>query len=192
MLMETKDFVLQCRLLMAIVLLGGAEIACAAGVRQANEDMGVESDPQELPTSHIHQTLDGTRISGEDRLRLRQDLAEYSRSADAAHAQIEQQRKVMRQRILERFQTADRDGNGVISREEAMEMMPQVSRHFTQFDLNSDGVISMDELETIQMRIAERQHKGVEQKEKDVREKLLEVAPVHVKDTNVLATKRAL
>ena len=192
MLMETKDFILQRRLLMAVMLLGSAEIACAAGVRHANDEAGAEPDLQELPTSHIYQTLDGTRISGEDRLRLRQDLDEYSRSADAAHVQIEQQRKAMRQRILERFQTADRDGNGVISREEAVEMMPQVSRHFMQFDLNGDGVISMNELETIQMRIAERQHKDVEQKEKDVREKMLEVAPVRVKDTNVLATKRAL
>lgn len=192
MLMETKDFVLQRRLLMAIVLLGSAEIACAAGVRNGNDEVAVEPDLQEEPISHIHQSLDGTRISGEDRLRLRQDLDEYSRSADAAHAQIEQQRKAMRQRIVERFQTADRDGNGVISREEALEMMPQVSRHFMQFDLNGDGVISMNELETIQMRIAERQHKDVEQKEKDVREKMLEAAPVRVKDTNVLATKRAL
>ena len=72
----------------------------------------------------------------------------------------------MRQRILERFQTADRDGNGVISREEAVEMMPQVSRHFMQFDLNGDGVISMNELETIQMRIAEGNIKMLNRKKK--------------------------
>jgi hypothetical protein len=36
-------------------------------------------------------------------------------------------------------------------------MLPQVARHFNQFDLNADGVITLMELEDAQARAAERQ-----------------------------------
>ena len=97
------------------------------------------------------------RISIEDRIRLRRDLYEYSKSVDAAHIQIEERRRLMRKRIQERFLDADHDNDGSLSREEATEMLPQVARHFSQFDLNGDGVITLLELEDAQAKIAERQ-----------------------------------
>ncbi|MFL9608814.1 EF-hand domain-containing protein [Methylobacillus sp. Pita2] len=188
MLMVT-DLVWHHKLVMTAVLLGVAGVVHAANVRYANDDMA--ADAQEVPTAHIHQTLDA-KISGEDRQRLRRDLYEYSRSVDAAHAQIEERRRMMRQRILERFQEADKDGNGVISREEAVEMLPQVARHFIQFDLNGDGVITMNELEVMQAQIAERQHKALEKKDKELQD-VAEPAPLHdVKDVSVAVPKRAL
>ncbi|MCB5191442.1 EF-hand domain-containing protein [Methylobacillus arboreus] len=190
MLMVTSDLVSHHKLLLAAAMLGFASLASAASLRDANDALTVEGEIQELSTAHIHQTLDA-KISGEDRQRLRRDLDEYSRSVDAAHAQIEERRRVMRQRILERFQEADKDGNGVISREEAMEMIPQVARHFMQFDLNGDGMLTLNELETMQARIAERQHKALDKKDKELQE-VGEPAPIHVKDVNATATKRAL
>ncbi|WP_179212124.1 EF-hand domain-containing protein [Methylobacillus rhizosphaerae] len=187
--MVTKSFVFPHQLLLTALLLGCVNVAYAAGVRNASDEV-VEDDMQELPTSHILQRLDA-KISNEDRQRLRRDLDEYARSGAAAHAQIEERRQLMRQRLLARFQEADKDGNGVISREEATEMLPQVARHFMQFDLNDDGMITMSELETMQMRIAERQHKNLDKKEKELQE-VAEPTPARVKDMSALATKRAL
>ncbi|GAB7563570.1 hypothetical protein LG202_16090 [Methylobacillus methanolivorans] len=188
MLMLT-DLVWHHKLALTAVLLGVASVAHAANLRYANDDMA--SDTQDVPTANIHQTLDA-KISGEDRQRLRRDLYEYSRNVDAAHAQIEERRRAMRQRIMERFQEADKDGNGVISREEAVEMIPQVARHFMQFDLNGDGVITMNELETMQARIAERQHKALDKKEKELQD-VVEPAPLHdVKEMSAAVPKRAL
>lgn len=110
----------------------------------------IEPDPVQV------QILD-KRISIEDRIRLRRDLYEYSKSVDAAHIQIEERRRLMRKRIQERFLDADHDNDGSLSREEATEMLPQVARHFNQFDLNNDGVITLMELEDAQARAAERQ-----------------------------------
>lgn len=96
-------------------------------------------------------------ISQEDRIRLRRDLDEYSRSVDTAHVQIEERRRIMRQRIQERFFGSDKDNDGSISREEAFETLPQIARHFSQVDLNGDGVITLNELEAAQARAIERQ-----------------------------------
>jgi hypothetical protein len=112
----------------------------------------IDIDPEPVQV----QILD-KRISIEDRIRLRRDLYEYSKSVDAAHIQIEERRRLMRKRIQERFLDADHDNDGSLSREEATEMLPQVARHFNQFDLNADGVITLMELEDAQARAAERQ-----------------------------------
>ncbi|MCB5185036.1 EF-hand domain-containing protein [Methylobacillus gramineus] len=175
-------------LLIALALMGCAGLAIAAGPRDKTAELLAENELQEIPGPQIHQTLDG-KISLEDRLRLRRDLDEYSRSVDAAHAQIEDRRRVMRQRILERFQEADRDNNGVISREEATEFLPQVARHFMQFDLNGDGMITMNELETVQARIAERQHMAIEKKEM---QDISEQAKAKSKEAAVVPAKRSL
>ncbi|WP_229407149.1 hypothetical protein [Methylobacillus flagellatus] len=184
MLMVSNQFWRRQLMLAAVVLVA------AAHVQAGNDD--VAADAQEVSTAHIHQTLDA-KISGEDRQRLRRDLYEYSRSLDAAHAQIEERRRIMRQRVLERFQEADKDGNGVISREEAMELLPQVARHFMQFDLNGDGVIAINELETMQAQIAERQHKALEKRDKALQD-AAEPAPLRdeIKDVSVSVPKRAL
>ena len=102
------------------------------------------------------QTLD-ENISAEERLRLRRDLDEYARSTDPDHVQIQEQRRLMRQRIQERFMSSDKDNDGSISREEAAETLPQIARHFSQVDLNNDGVITLNELEAAQARAIERQ-----------------------------------
>lgn len=139
------------------VLLGLSEFAFA-GPRdnQASSDESNSLSTEQEPDVIQVQILD-KRISIEDRIRLRRDLYEYSKSVDAAHIQIEERRRLMRKRIQERFLDADHDNDGSLSREEATEMLPQVARHFNQFDLNGDGVITLMELEDAQAKIAERQ-----------------------------------
>ena len=100
--------------------------------------------------------LDGN-ISMEERMRLHRDLEEYSRTVDPAHVQIEERRRVMRMRLQQRFLGCDKDNDGSISREEAFETLPQIARHFSQVDLNNDGVITLNELEAAQARALEHQ-----------------------------------
>ena len=114
------------------------------------------SSEAENPESVTTQSLEGN-ISPEDRMRLRRDLDEYSRSVDPDHSQIEERRRAMRQRLQERFSQTDKDNDGSISRIEAFEGMPQIARHFTQVDANGDGVITLNELEAAQAKAIEHQ-----------------------------------
>lgn len=150
--------------LLALCLLFGLTESIQAGGRndipRDNQAGNVEeitpqaTDADNQDTS-TQQTLDGN-ISDEERMRLRRDLDEYSRSVDPAHVQIEERRRVMHQRLVERFSDSDKDNDGSISREEATETMPQIARHFNQVDLNGDGVITLNELEAAQARAIER------------------------------------
>jgi hypothetical protein len=121
-------------------------------IEEAAPPSAEEDNADEAP----RQTLDGN-ISQEDRLRLRRDLDEYSRSTDPDHSQIEERRHAMHQRLQERFSSSDTDNDGSISREEAFATMPQIARHFSQVDLNGDGVITLNELEVAQAKAIERQ-----------------------------------
>lgn len=151
--------------LMALFVLVGLTELSFAGPRETqatHEPQTTTIDESSLPAAEPEpetiqvQILD-KRISIEDRLRLRRDLYEYSKSVDAAHIQIEERRRLMRKRIQERFLDADHDNDGSLSREEATEMLPQVARHFSQFDLNADGVLTLTELEDARAKAAERQ-----------------------------------
>ena len=110
-----------------------------------------ETDSQAAET----QALEGN-ISAEECLRLRSDLETYSRAEDPDHNQMEARRRAMHERAKQRFQSADKDSDGSISHEEAWESMPQLARHFDQIDINSDGIITEDEIEAAQARMLER------------------------------------
>ena len=115
--------------------------------RVADSDSG--SDPTQ-------QTLN-LNFSPEHREKLRKALDDYARSVDPDHEQIEERRRrVMHESIKARFLASDNDNDGTIDRQEATESLPQIARHFSQVDTNQDGVISLDELEAAQTRIAER------------------------------------
>ena len=120
-----------------------------------------EEAPAEEPITPIAESPSPIRnldegISLEERMQLRRDLVQYSRAVDPSHIQIEEQRRLMRKRIQERFLGSDKDNNGAISREEAAETLPQIFRHFSQVDNNDDGVVSVSELEAVQARAIER------------------------------------
>ncbi|HZV99201.1 MAG TPA: histidine kinase [Methylophilaceae bacterium] len=123
--------------------------------QQSNNDDNTSQAEIDAQEAAAQQALSGN-ISMDERLRLRRDLDEYSRSVDPGHIQIEERRRIMRQRIQERFFGSDKDNDGSISREEAFETLPQIARHFNQVDLNADGVITLNELEAAQARAVER------------------------------------
>ncbi len=65
--------------------------------------------------------------------------------AGEMNAHREQMRAEKRVRAEERWKSADRDGDGLISREEAT-AMPRMSSHFDRLDANTDGRVSREEM----------------------------------------------
>lgn len=144
-------------MLMICMLIGFSKLIVAAPRDVASDadeiaPPAVESNSQDDPIQNLDEG-----ISVEERMQLRRDLVEYSRAVDPSHIQIEERRQLMRKRIQERFLGSDKDNDGTISREEAAETLPQIFRHFSQVDLNADGVVSMSELEAAQARAVARQ-----------------------------------
>ncbi len=134
-------------------LLSAAPREIQNGSEELSNGKSSENEEQES-TSHKSPPV-GVNI--DENIRLRRDLDEYSRTVDPAHVQIEERRRVMHQRLQERFNQTDKDNDGSISREEAADLMPQVARHFNSIDLNNDNEITLDELEALETKIIERQ-----------------------------------
>lgn len=118
-------------------------------------DLSKRVADSESASDPTQQTLN-LNFSPEHREKLRKALDDYARSVDPDHEQIEERRHVMHESIKARFLASDNDNDGTIDRQEATESLPQIARHFSQVDTNQDGVISLDELEAAQTRIAER------------------------------------
>lgn len=109
----------------------------------------------EILSDGTQQTLN-LNFSPEDRLRLRRALDAYSRTVDPDHEQILERRRAMQESIKERFLASDKDNDGSLDRQEATDSLPQVARHFSQVDTNQDGIITLDEMQAVQLRIVER------------------------------------
>jgi Ca2+-binding EF-hand superfamily protein len=65
---------------------------------------------------------------------------------------FEQRREQFRLEMQERVKKADTDGNGLLTREEAMLGLPHLYEHFEFVDANGDGSISLAELEQLRDR----------------------------------------
>lgn len=139
----------------ALVFSCAEEMMAAPRDNQSSSDEAVKS--QQAESANSKSSNDPVGVNLDDNIRLRRALDEYSRAVDPAHVQIEERRRVMHQRLQERFSQADRDNDGRISLEEAYDNMPQLARHFGAVDLNGDRLITLDELEALQAKIAERQ-----------------------------------
>ena len=152
---KINRIVLMSRLAIGLALVFSFAEVMMAGPRdnQNNNDEVSKSQPSDNSKS----SNEAVGVNMDDNIRLRRTLDEYSRTVDPAHVQIEERRRVMHQRIQERFSQADRDNDGGISLEEANDSMPQLARHFGAVDLNSDHMITLEELEALQAKIAERQ-----------------------------------
>lgn len=99
-------------------------------------------------------------FSPEDRARLRKALTEYARNTDPDHQLMLQKRKAMHDSISQRFNECNRDNDDTLDREEATLCLPQVARHFSYVDLDGDGVITLEELETAYAKMVERQREA--------------------------------
>jgi hypothetical protein len=149
--------VLMSRLVLGVALtFSSAEVVMAAP-RDNQTGNDEASKSQQSESANSKSSNDPVGVNLDDNIRLRRALDEYSRTVDPAHVQIEERRRVMHQRLQERFSQTDRDNDGTISLEEAYDTMPQLARHFGAVDLNGDRLITMDELEALQAKIAERQ-----------------------------------
>lgn len=126
-------------------------------------------------------------VSIEDRIRLRMDLRQYSRNSDPIHTQIEDRRRLMNKGVQERFLGADRDNDGLLSRQEVVDSLPQVARHYNQVDLDTDGYISITELVGFHEKITERQ-RAAEIRIRQAREAELKEAEIAAE--NEVATKQ--
>ena len=51
----------------------------------------------------------------------------------------------------ERFKQADKDGNGLLSRDETGQGTPRLAKNFDAIDVNQDGQLSRDEIRTYLM-----------------------------------------
>lgn len=111
---------------------------------------------EEYDRGSLEQTLE-YNFSPEDRARLRKALADYAKSTDPEHSQIEQKRKVMKDNVEARFNECNKDNDDSIDREEATQCLPQIARHFNYVDVDEDGVITLEELELAQAKQIERQ-----------------------------------
>ena len=111
---------------------------------------------EETDDSGLDKTLEHN-FSPDDRARLRKALADYAKSTDPVHTQIEQKRKAMQESIEKRFNECNKDNDDSLDREEATLCLPQIARHFIYVDVDEDGVITLEELQLAQAKLIERQ-----------------------------------
>lgn len=158
----------------------------ALGVPENSEDRLVQ--PGDETGVEQAQGLGG--VSLEERMRLRMDLNRYSSTNDPSHHQIQDRRRSMSQGIQERFFRADRDGDNLLSRQEVVDSLPQVARHYNQVDLDVDGYISITELVDYQAKLVERQ-RAAELRIQQAREaELLEAQAAAEAEVETKQTKR--
>ena len=181
MILKAQSYLLQTTLLLLLgVLLPLTSLADGKSVslvedRQVQDKQVAEENDQ----NGLEQTLE-YNFSPEDRARLRKALADYSKSTDPEHHQIELRRKAMKESVEERFNGCDKDNDESIDREEATLCLPQVARRFGAVDVDENGVITLEELELAQAKAIERQ-KAAEAK---VEAQKIQEAEAEIKNKN--------
>ncbi len=149
-------------ILVTILMLSSVSLISYADEKQATDKQGFDKRATEKQTSDeaeqyiSEQTLE-YNFSPEDRARLRKALADYSKSTNPEHHQIEISRKAMKESLEVRFNGCDKDNDDSIDREEATLCLPQIARRFSSVDVDEDGVITIEELELAQAKSIERQ-----------------------------------
>ena len=152
MLFKTNAYIVYPSLVLLTVLLLLKQTSSFAEEKQISEKQLAEDADLNIS----EQTLK-YNFSPEDRARLRKALADYSKTTNPEHHQIELKRKAMKESIEQRFNGCDKDNDDSIDREEATLCLPQIARRFSTVDVDEDGVITIDELELAQAKSVERQ-----------------------------------
>lgn len=153
MVFKAQSYLVQTSLLFVMgLLLPLPTMADGKGLFLIEDKQATEENDQ----IGLEQTLE-YNFSPEDRARLRKALADYSKSTDPEHHQIELRRKAMKQSLEERFNGCDKDNDDTIDREEATLCLPQIARRFSTVDVDEDGDITLEELELAQAKSIERQ-----------------------------------
>ena len=153
MVFKANTYIVHPRLLLLMgLLLPLLPTTSFAEDKQVSEKQAAEETDQNIS----EQTLE-YNFSPEDRARLRKALADYSKTTNPEHHQIELKRKAMKESIEQRFNGCDKDNDDSIDREEATLCLPQIARRFSTVDVDEDGVITIEELELAQAKSVERQ-----------------------------------
>ena len=84
--------------------------------------------------------------------------ASIGASAAFAQAPAEQTRGERAHKMHERMKAADKDGDGKISRAEAI-ALPRLAKHFDEIDTNKDGFLSKEELKASREKHAAQKSK---------------------------------
>ena len=143
----------------AISMLALFTTLLSAPVLAENKNNLVPDDKvlaEDSDESGLEKTLE-YNFSPDDRARLRKALADYAKSTDPEHNQIELKRKAMKESVEVRFNECNKDNDDSIDREEATACLPQIARHFNYVDVDEDNVITLEELELAQVKSVERQ-----------------------------------
>jgi Ca2+-binding EF-hand superfamily protein len=90
-------------------------------------------------------------MSPEQRQQAREQFQQWKNQNPEAARQL---REEARDRFQERWQRADPNRNGRITREQAARNLPGISQHFDEIDANHDGVITQDEVRAFRERRA--------------------------------------
>ena len=152
--------------LLGVVVLSGTvvlfSIAASTMVYAADKNSSVADEfakdsSLDNDENGVEQTLEHN-FSPDDRARLRKALADYAKSTDPVHNQIEQKRKAMKESVAARFNACDKDSDESLDREETTECLPQIARHFSYVDVDEDELITLEDLELAQAKSIERQN----------------------------------
>lgn len=145
-------------LLGAAVLLSiaASTIVYAADKNSLVADEFTKDSTLDNDENGLEQTLEHN-FSPDDRARLRKALADYAKTTDPEHNQIEQKRKAMKESVAARFNACDKDSDESLDREETTECLPQIARHFSYVDVDENELITLEELELAQAKSIERQ-----------------------------------
>ena len=84
--------------------------------------------------------------------------ASIGASAAFAQAPAEQPKGERAHKMHERMKAADKDGDGKISRAEAV-ALPRLAKHFDEIDTNKDGFLSKEELKASREKHAAQKSK---------------------------------
>ncbi len=181
MFFKTNVYIVHPSLLLLMALLSLGQTSSFAEDKQVSEKQLAEDADLNIS----EQTLK-YNFSPEDRARLRKALADYSKTTNPEHHQVELKRKAMKESIEERFNGCDKDNDDSIDREEATLCLPQIARHFNTVDVDEDSVITIEELELAQAKSVERQ-KAAEAK---VEAQKIQEAEAEIKNKSRLKTNR--
>jgi hypothetical protein len=101
------------------------------------------------------------RAKPDARQQLNRTLNDQTNQAYPDREQVEQRRKLMRERMREKLQRADQNGDGSISRAAAERDLPGMARHFDLIDTNHDGIISREELRAAREKMREMREQRI-------------------------------
>jgi Ca2+-binding EF-hand superfamily protein len=139
-------------LLLAAVVLASGTAALLAAEGNAPDRSAREGEMfKRLDTNHDG-VLTKDELQAKGAQRVAQSFDKLDRDKDGMVTQEEMKEArttrmaAMREHAEERFKTADKNGDGSLSKEEATASMPRLAQRFDSLDQNKDGQLSRDEL----------------------------------------------